>query len=324
MARSLIALGSNWGDRRRTLDGAVESLAAQAGVCAVRRSPWRETAPVGGPLGQGAFLNGAAVLETALPPERLLDVLRAVERQFGRVRQQRWGPRSLDLDLLLYDQWVLESPDLVIPHPRMAWRRFVLESAAEVAGEMVHPGFGRSVAELLNHLNDAACYLAIGGPIGVGKTTFAREIGSRVAGQLVLDPCDDAQSERTLAQELDALERRRRRLAEAALPPPDGSHWLVSDFWLPQSLASAGVWLPAEQRVAYGRAWEEARRTVPAPKLTVLLDPPSAMTVGSGETIRRAILQQAAQTGQGPIYRLTASSTADRLAEVLAAIESMN
>lgn len=144
-----IGLGSNLGDRAALLSGAVERLRATPGIGSVTLSRVHETEPVGGPSGQGRYLNAVAQVETTLEPHALLAELRRIETGAGRERRERWGPRTLDLDLLLYDDRVIDSPDLTVPHPRLHERRFVLEPLAELAPELVHPVLRRTITELL-------------------------------------------------------------------------------------------------------------------------------------------------------------------------------
>lgn len=151
-----IALGSNLGDRRGILEGAIAELGRTAGVAVLKLSSFHETRPIGGPPGQGLFLNAAAVLETSLDPPGLLRVLQAIENQFGRIRSVHWGERTLDLDLLLFDDQIIDTPELTIPHPRMAVRRFVLEPLAEIAPDAVDPVSGRTIADLLANLEPMA------------------------------------------------------------------------------------------------------------------------------------------------------------------------
>ncbi len=136
MTRAYVGLGSNLGDREATIRAAVAALPDVVAV-----SELRETAPVG-VVDQPAFLNGAAALETELSPRQLLEVLLEVELGLGRERRERWGPRTIDLDLLLYGGETVAEPGLVVPHPRLHERGFVLEPLAELDPGLVVPGRG--------------------------------------------------------------------------------------------------------------------------------------------------------------------------------------
>lgn len=152
MARVYIALGSNLGDRAAMIAAAVDSLRALEQTQVTRVSPIYETAAVGGPEEQGPFLNGVAELETELAPRSLLEALQGIEQQAGREprsRRTHWGPRVLDLDLLLYDDQVLREPGLTVPHPGLADRWFVLKPLADLAPALVVPTLARTVGELL-------------------------------------------------------------------------------------------------------------------------------------------------------------------------------
>jgi 2-amino-4-hydroxy-6-hydroxymethyldihydropteridine diphosphokinase len=152
MTRAYVGLGANLGDRETTIRRALALLAAADDVDIVAVSTLRETEPVG-IVDQPAFLNGVAVLETALDPHALLQRLLAVELRLGRTREgPRFGPRTIDLDLLVYDDRRVEQPGLTVPHPRLHERRFALEPLAEVAPGLVVPGRGR-VEEILAALD---------------------------------------------------------------------------------------------------------------------------------------------------------------------------
>ena len=157
MAIAYLGLGSNLGDRRASLSAALAALRADPGVRSVSASDFIETDPVGGPPGQGRFLNAAARIETDLAPRDLLALLKRIERDLGRAAGgPRWGPRTIDLDILLYDNLCLESADLTVPHPRLRERRFVLAPLAEVAPDAVDPVTGLTVRALLARLDAGA------------------------------------------------------------------------------------------------------------------------------------------------------------------------
>jgi len=139
--RAFLGLGSNLGDRWAHLRQAVNDLPDVVAV-----SPVYETSPVGGPEGQGPYLNLVVELSTDLDPRELLEVARRLEAAAGRERGERWGPRTLDVDVLLVDDLSVDEPDLVVPHPRMWERRFVLAPLADLAPELLPEGWEARVA----------------------------------------------------------------------------------------------------------------------------------------------------------------------------------
>ena len=145
--RAVLALGSNLGDRLRMLQGGVDTLAKVPGVEVVAVSGVYETAPVGGPPGQDPYLNAVIAVDTTLPATVLLECCLAVEGQFGRRRTQRWGPRTLDIDVITYDDQVSADQTLTLPHPRASERAFVLVPWLSLDPGATLPGRGR-VAEL--------------------------------------------------------------------------------------------------------------------------------------------------------------------------------
>ncbi len=150
---SAISLGSNLGESLSILESALKNLDQTPGITVKAKSSWYQTAPVGPP--QPDYLNGCAILEVQLSPQELLKTLLGIERQFGRVRLEHWGPRTLDLDLLLFEKLILDSPTLQIPHPRMTQRAFVLMPLAEIAPHWIEPVSGMAIAQLLAQLNSA-------------------------------------------------------------------------------------------------------------------------------------------------------------------------
>ncbi|MDI9639109.1 2-amino-4-hydroxy-6-hydroxymethyldihydropteridine diphosphokinase [Geitlerinema splendidum] len=141
-----IALGSNLGDSLTILTDAIARLKQMPGVILQRQSSWYHTPPVGPP--QPSYINGCAVLEVAWSPVELLERLLDLEAQFGRVRLEKHGPRTLDLDILLVDDLILDLPQLQVPHPRMRERAFVLVPLAEIAPNWTDPVTGRAIAHL--------------------------------------------------------------------------------------------------------------------------------------------------------------------------------
>lgn len=146
-----IALGSNLGDSATILKSALHTIAQTPGITLQAASPFYQTVAVGPP--QPDYLNAAAIICTDLTPQALLNTLLHIEASFGRVRRERWGPRLLDLDLLLFDDLILDSPALIIPHPRMTERAFVLVPLNDIAPDWVEPVSGKSIATLMQQVN---------------------------------------------------------------------------------------------------------------------------------------------------------------------------
>lgn len=246
MATALISLGSNLGDRAATLTSALAALEATPDVQVVRTSRFYETSPVGGPGFQEPFLNAVAQLETTLEPEALFDVLQRVENEHGRVREQHWGPRTLDLDLLTYDDLALHTARLTLPHPRMSYRKFVLDGLLEIAPHERHPLIGRSYVDLLKHLETTHDYVAFVGPSMSGgadfRSQFAAEATDCGGAKLVeATPRDvPAFAELAASPSLDMATAIKFFQARAAAIRESlneaGDKWIVDDGWLPAEL----------------------------------------------------------------------------------------
>lgn len=290
MSLALLSLGSNLGDRRGILQAALSAFGNSPGLRLLAVSRWHETPPIGGPGGQSNFLNGAALLETSLPPLELLARLQRIESHLGRRRNERWAARTLDLDLLLYDDVAFENPQLTLPHPRMAFRRFVLAPAVEVAPEMVHPLLGWTVRRLWEHLNSALPYVAIGGLPAIAASELMQAIALRMPARLVFAYEDMAEVN---------LDQQMRQLLDLQWPQPPPL--TISAFWLEETLclaAAAAEGMPA------------VRRSVPRPKLVIC-------TAAAHAMVRRRT------SDLGPWLRLSETDTASHLLEAVAALQAM-
>ena len=161
MAKSLISLGANLDRPEVAMVEAARRLKRFSARCSARFSRVYESIAVGGPPDQGIFLNAVALIET---DQEVLDLLRTLhqwESELGRTRDVRWGPRNIDLDLLLYEDFVCNSAELTLPHPRMTFRRFVLQPSCDIAAQMVHPIIKKPIGQLLEQLNGEHNFAAV-------------------------------------------------------------------------------------------------------------------------------------------------------------------
>ena len=187
-AHCLIGCGANEGARREQLNQAIDMLRFMPGVRLVDVSQFLETLPVGGPPGQSPYLNAACLIETTFKPAEVLDMLLAVENTLHRSREKRWGPRTIDLDLLLYDDCVLKTECLQVPHPRMTTRRFVLEPAAAIAADLKHPVAGCTIRELLENISERHLHVAVVGVPGSGAPEIADAVADVTLSRLIHAP----------------------------------------------------------------------------------------------------------------------------------------
>lgn len=155
MALAYIGIGSNMGDRLANLKAAWHGMARLPNTVLLKNSSIYETPPVGGPAGQDDYYNAVSVLDTTLQQKELLSLLQALEKKLGRVREGsiRWGPRVIDLDILLWDDAVLEEKELIIPHPRLAERIFVLKPLADIDPDLTHPVLDLTIREMLERID---------------------------------------------------------------------------------------------------------------------------------------------------------------------------
>lgn len=251
----LVALGANLGDRSESLTAAMAMLAADERTQIIAVSRWHETAAVGGPAGQGGFLNGAARLATTRTALEMLTLLRDIEETLGRTRDVRWGPRTVDLDLLLYGQHVQESPDLEVPHPRMSFRRFVLAPAADIAGEMLHPLLRMSVAELLGCLDRMPNLISLAGSTTEIRAAFAAALAEANGWTLLAGPASlRVNAEMMLSQDHGTV---------------SGGHVAISDGWYTRDTerkAKLIVWLDLAS-TDDPHAWSDFERQSPVLRL---------------------------------------------------------
>ena len=188
MPTCLLALGSNLGQPHRQLTKARTALADLPRTRIVATSRWHATLPVGGPSGQPIYCNGAVRLRTELGLYDLWHRLEALETELGRHRDMRWGPRQIDIDLLMYGSDQVRHESLVVPHPRMLSRRFVLSPAAEVGGDCVHPESQWTLSQHAQWLANSLPYIAVASESATRASTMAAEVARRLGAECLHAP----------------------------------------------------------------------------------------------------------------------------------------
>lgn len=334
MARCLIGCGANAGVPRDQLERAVELLRFMPGISLVAVSRPHRSAPVGGPAGQPPFLNGACLVETALGPRELLESLAAVENTLHRDRSVRWGPRTIDLDLLLYDDLVIDEPEtliagrhhgaLTVPHPRMATRRFVLEPCAEIAPEAVHPLSGCTVRELLDNISRPALHVAVVGVPGSGAAEVAGAIADATLARLVRQPTPlprgaaPADWDAALGDWACVLSAERAAAHGADGGNDPGPVTVVADCWLGTLLVAAEGWLPPAPCAAFADRFATRAAGALAPGVAVV-------TVASAATLAERIAFRARRADHTDLFRETgvfgAGGTPESTAAELVALQ---
>ncbi len=231
---AFVALGSNLGDRDKLLDRAVHRLEETPGITVVARASVYETEPVGGPPGQQQYLNSVVKIQTDISARELFAQMCIIEQELGRVRTVKDAPRTIDLDLLLYGESVIEDEDLVVPHPRMHERQFVLEPLAEIAPDVVHPTLGLDAKTMLESLAFRTPWnlkrekaLVTGSTSGIGRSIA---VALATAGADVIVHGRREETAKPIASQLEKLGRKSVALT-ADLKSADECIRLVNEAW---------------------------------------------------------------------------------------------
>ena len=284
MTTAYIGLGSNLGDREGSIRTALKMLAEAEGVDVARVSEIVETEPLG-QADQPRYLNAVAELKTTLTAENLYKKLADIETALGRVCREKWAPRTIDLDLLLFGEQIISQAGLVIPHPQMHLRSFVLKGLCQLNPDLLHPITSVSVSELAARLNGSDFVLnpnmpqlvSIAGIIGVGKTTLAKRLSDSLGCKLLLEPYDTnpfmpevyaGKKELALDSQLYFLTSRAAQLNHETLAP---SKIVVTDYVFNKERIYARRLLDARQLGLYEELYPRLSGEIAAPVLVIYL-----------------------------------------------------
>jgi 2-amino-4-hydroxy-6-hydroxymethyldihydropteridine diphosphokinase len=280
-----IGLGSNQGDRNGIIQSAVDAMSRTDGLRLLRTSRVIETEALS-PHPQPNYLNAVAEVETTLPPTELLSRLQHIENQQGRVRTEKWGPRTLDLDLLLYGDVVINECELCVPHKQLHLRSFVLAGLCDLCPDGLHPLLRVSFSELYGRLNGydfvvddtKPRLVSIAGPIGVGKTTLTSGLLKHLSAEGVFEDYDKnpyladvyaGHKELALDSELYFLSSSVHQLSRESLKP---GRVYLSDYIFDKTLMYAQNWLEPDALREYEKKFAEQKKKIVSPVLIVCIE----------------------------------------------------
>jgi len=297
LTTAYIGLGSNLGDREAYIKAALDVLAANEQTGIGRVSSLVESEALGDAK-QPKYLNAVAEVKTRLNAHELHGRLMDIEAKFGRTRKEKWAARTIDLDLLLFGEEVINSDGLAVPHPQMHLRSFVLRGLCQLNGKLQHPVLKEPVDELANRLGGGdfvsepsfAQLVAIAGIIGVGKTTLAKKLSERLGGKLLLEPYDEnpflpqvyaGKNEMALDSQLYFLTHRAKQLNRGILTQ---GKIAISDYIFDKELIYAKRLLNAEQLALYEKIHQPLAEQIASPVVVIYLMAPAEQCL---ERIRR-------------------------------------
>jgi len=279
-----IGLGGNMGDRSETIETAIKMLAENEHIESVSVSELIETSPLGG-AEQPDYLNAVAELQTTLSPEQLHRTMIEIEDHLGRVRQEKWSPRTIDLDLLLYDDKIINTAELIVPHPQMHLRSFVLTGLCLLNPDIIHPVMKVTVKELASRLNggdfvpepDRPQLISIAGNIGVGKTTLTKKLAEHLECPVFFEPYDTnpfmpdvyaGRKDLALDSQLFFLTSRVEQLDRENLSP--GTIY-ISDYVFDKELIYVGTLLNPQQFKLYKGIYKPLSAKISPPVLVIYM-----------------------------------------------------